>query len=441
MNKLKAGFCRLNINPPQRTPINGYASARHVENVLDDLSVNALALRVENTTVLLLAVDNCAIDSVTCLDLRQHISEITGIPVDAVFLHTTHIHTAPQLGQINNWAPLEFKEQSDLLKKYEQFMYASLANAAKQAIADCKDARLGWAVGQVSGISFLRQFRMKDGTVCTDPGAENPEILRPMGEADANVNVLRFDRANDTLVLVNFGCLPDNIGGNQISADFPGFLRHDLENSLNSVKCIFVNGAHADVNATGFDNTPRGYDHARHIGKTLADAVTKVFHQVHYEDVDALRFLRKTITVPSHRSRPEQVPLASEYYRAFEHGRLDEIPFTGKKLDEVLAESGRILRLRYGPDSYQLELGGIAMGSIALVALPGDSFAGIGSAIQEAQGWSRVLPMSLTDGFKGRFPTDEAYDDEYIEARASCYRSGIGSRLISESQELINTMR
>ena len=440
MNKLQVGFCRLNINPPMGTPINGYKTARLVEGVLDDLFVNALAFRVENSSVLLLAVDNFAIDSVTCQALRQHIADANGMSLESVFLHTTHIHTAPQLGQINNWAPLSYKEQADLLKEYEQFMYSRLAEAAKLALADCQDAKMGWAVGQAKDVAFIRQFRMKDGTVASDPGLDNPDVVSPMDQADADVNVLRFDRANDTLVLVNFGCLPDTLGGNQISADFTGFLRQGVEKAFSNANCIFINGAHADVNAVGLDNIHRGYDHARQMGDALADAVLQVLGNVSYVDVDNLGCLRKTIIVPSHRSKPEEVPLASKYYYAYESGKPEEIPYTGKKLEDVVAESGRILRLAYGPNEYQLELGGIMLGKVALIGLPGDAFSGIGSALKLAENAELVLPMSLTDGFKGRFPSQKAYDEGYIEARASCYRSGLEEQLVSAGIELINTL-
>jgi len=63
MNKLQAGFAKLNINPPMGTPINGYYIPRHVEGYLDDLEVVALALKVENTTVVMLSVDTCIIST------------------------------------------------------------------------------------------------------------------------------------------------------------------------------------------------------------------------------------------------------------------------------------------------------------------------------------------------------------------------------------------
>ena len=58
---------------------------------------------------------------------------------------------------------------------------------------------------------------MKDGSVRTNPGVNNPDILEPIGHVDQRLNVLRFDReGGETLILSNFGMHPDSIGSNNI---------------------------------------------------------------------------------------------------------------------------------------------------------------------------------------------------------------------------------
>ena len=59
MNKLQAGFSRVNVTPPLGIPIVGYYKPRFAEGVLDELEVNALALAVEDKKVVLISVDNC----------------------------------------------------------------------------------------------------------------------------------------------------------------------------------------------------------------------------------------------------------------------------------------------------------------------------------------------------------------------------------------------
>ena len=454
MNKLQAGFSRVNINPPMGTPINGYYKPRYVEGVLDDLEITTLALRVDDTKVLMMSIDNCLINAATCLPLRQHVADVTGVPVDAVFIHTTHTHTAATIGN-NSHAAEEPEEVMALLQEYHQFVRRRLGDAARLALADLKDAKMGWSVGEAPNISFVRRFRMADGKVRTNPGVGNPDILHPIGDVDERVNVLRFDRADDTLVLANFGCHPDTVGGSLISADWPGFARRRLEKALDNVKCIFFNGAEGDVNHVNvkatkgdfndmfndFDDVARGYGHARHMGNVVAGAVLQVYDKVNYEDVDSLRYLQKVAKLPSNMPKPEDIPLARKYNDLHEAGKDDEIPFKGMELTTVVAEAARMLRLEHGPEYYDLGLGAVALGNIALFAIPGEPFTGIGRGLKEAEGWTLVMPMCLTNGSQGYFPMKDAYEEGGYEARSSNYKVGTAEQIIVEGLEILKELR
>jgi len=455
MNKLQVGFSRLNINPPMGTPINGYYKARHVEGYLDDLEVCALAVRVEDTAAVMLSADICLISTSLMLDLRQKIAKSTNLPLEAIWLHTTHTHTAPQVGSSLAVAGLEFPEQEVLLDEYYAFFARRLADAAVMALADCKSAKMGWAVGQAPDISFVRRYRMKDGKVRTNPGVGNPDILHPIGDVDERVNVLRFDRENDTVVLANFGCHPDTVGGSLSSADWPGFARRRVEKALDNVKCIFFNGAqgdvnHVKVNATkgdfndmfnDFDDVARGYGHARHMGNVVAAAVLQVFDKVNYEDVDSLRYVQTIAKLPSNRPDPKDLPLARKYRALHDAGRDDEIPFKGMELTTVVAGAGRMIRLENGPDFFDLGIGAFALGNIGFVTIPGEPFTGIGRGLKEAEGWTVVLPMCITNGAQGYFPMKDAYDEGGYEAVSSNYRAGTAEQIIEEGKKLLNELR
>ena len=455
MNKLQAGFSKLNINPPIGTPINGYYKPRHVEGFLDDIEVVALALKVEETTIVMLSVDVCLLSSQVCRDLRKKVAEATGLPMDAIWIHCTHTHTAPQIANSLAITDLEFPEQQNLLDEYYQFFTRRMADAAVLAIADIKPAKMGWAVGEAPKISFVRRFRMKDGKVRTNPGVGNPDILYPIGDVDERVNVLRFDRESDSLVLVNFGCHPDTVGGSLISGDWPGFLRRRLEKSLDNVKCIFFNGAqgdvnHVNVNAKGgdfndtfhdFDDVDRGYGHARHMGNVVTGAVLQVYDKVNYEDVDSLRFLAKTIQLPSNMPTAEDLPLARKYHELHLAGRDADIPFEGMELTTVVAEAARMLRLEHGPEAFDVDFSGIALGNIALFGIPGEPFTGIGRGLKDAEGWELVMPVCLINGYEGYFPMQDAYDEGGYEARSSQYKAGTAEQIVADGVQLLDELR
>ena len=93
MNKLLAGFSRLDVTPPLGIPIVGYYKPRFAEGVLDALEVNALALAVEDKKVVLLSVDNCGFSENVANAYRGYICEVTGLPADCVSTPVSTFHS------------------------------------------------------------------------------------------------------------------------------------------------------------------------------------------------------------------------------------------------------------------------------------------------------------------------------------------------------------
>jgi len=210
MNTLQAGFSRVNVTPALGCSVYGYFIPRFAEAVLDVLYVRTLALACGEEKVALISIDNGGITRETLLPMIQRISKETDLPMEAIYIHETHTHTGP-FADIHSENPLDIE--------YLKVLEEKLVEGVKLALEDLKPARMGYGVGTAPRIAFVRRFRMKDGSVQTNPGVENPDIVAPIGQVDERVNVLRFDRDEDSLVLVNFGNHPDVVGGSKISAD------------------------------------------------------------------------------------------------------------------------------------------------------------------------------------------------------------------------------
>ena len=444
---LEAGFSRVDITPILGIGLSGYYVPRVSDGVLDPLEANALVLRGGDTTLAFIAVDNCGLAATAVYDsCRTRVAEALGTREDCVLISATHTHTSPFWGEGDDPVVVE----------YTRWLEQRLADAARLAAADLRPARMGSGVGHAPDVAFVRRFRMKDGSIRTNPGVDNPDILEPIGDVDDRVNVLRFERegAGD-IVLVNFGNHPDVVGGCKLSADWPGFLRRRVEKALDDVRCIFFNGAQGDVNHVNvhptegfrndlfhdFDDVDRGYGHARHIGNVVAGAVLQVYDKVCWQSEDALRSSIRMVTVSANVPPKEALPLAREYAALHRAGRDDEIPYTGMALTTVVAEAERMLRLEHGPEAFEIPLTAMAIGNVALIGLPGEPFTGIGRALKEAPGWALVLPCCITNGYEGYFPMREAYDEGGYEARSSVYAAGVAEKLIDEGLDILNALR
>lgn len=450
MNKLSAGFARVDATPMNGIGVAGYFIPRYSEGVLDPLEICALALESGDTRVLLMTMDICYIDTAIVSEYRRHISDVTGVPYEAIYIHSTHTHTAPEL----NSAKVE--ENKELVEQYRKQLYYRFADAAQAAIDDLKPAKMGYAVGTSPNVAFVRRFRMKDGKIRTNPGVNNPDIVAPIGDVDERVNVLRFDREGaDSIALVNVGNHPDTVGGSKISADWPGLARRSLEKALDNVSCIFFNGAQGDVNHVNvhpkpgflndtfndFDDVSRGYGHARYMGRVVAGAVMQVWDKVAYTDVESIRFAEKMVNVPSNMPTPSEMEQAHRFKELHEAGRDAEIPYKGMELTTVVAESLRMVRLEHGPEAFPMTFTAVAVGNVALFGIPGEPFNGIGRALKEAEGWDLVLPCCITNGYEGYFPMKDAYDEGGYEARSSNFKSGVAEFIIDLGKNMLSELK
>jgi len=447
MNLFKVGFARVNINPSMGIFVGGYFKDRFADGILDDLEVNALAIRLNDTTQLLISVDVEGIVQEISMLYRQMVSEATSVPMDNIIISCTHTHTGPEVNG---------REDDPPVLEYREFLGKRIRDAAVFAIADLKDAKMGYGMGKAENVAFVRRFIMKDGTTKTNPGVNNPDIVRPVGQIDDSVNVIRFDREGaDTIVFVNFANHPDVVGGCKISGDWPALLRKNVEKILDGTKCIFFNGAQGDINHVNvhpkggdlngmfmdFDDVARGYSHAQYIARVITGGVLQAFDKVNYIDVDSIKGKLVTINVPSNKPTPEELPEAHRINDLHLAGKDSELPYEGMMLTTVVAEAGRMVHLENAPDAFDMILSGFRIGPVAIIGIPGEPFNAIGRGLKETEGYDMIIPCCITNGYEGYFPMQDSYDEGGYEARSSNFKAGVGEYIIREGKLLLESMR
>jgi len=447
MNNLKAGFGRVNITPPMGIFIRGYFKPRYADGVLDELEINALALESGDTKTLLISIDHCGIEQNLCSDYIKGISNATSVPEENIIISATHTHTGPAL---------EKDSDVEIVREYTGFVARRIIDAAQFALDDLKDAKMGFGKGTAPNVAFVRRYVMKDGSIKTNPGVNNPDIVRPIGDTDESVNVMRFDREGaETIVYVNFANHPDVVGGCKISADWPGLLRGTVEKVLDNTKCIVFNGAQGDVNhvnvhPTGgylndmfmdFDDVSRGYAHAKYIARVVTGGVLQAYDKVEYVDVDTLISKQKVINVPSNRPDPKDMPEAHRINDLHNAGKDAELGYEGMMLTTIVAEAGRMVRLENGPDAFDMRLSAMKLGPVAIIGIPGEPFTGIGVGLKATEGFDMIIPCCLSNGSEGYFPMQDSYDEGGYEARSSRFKAGVAEFIIKEGKELLKSLR
>ncbi len=84
---------------------------------------------------------------------------------------------------------------------------------------------------------------------------------------------------------------------------------------------------------------------------------------------------------------------------------------------------------------------GLKIGPVAFVGIPGEPFTEIGVRIKEAEGWKQIMPVCLTNGCNGYFPSKEAYAAGGYESRSSIFGSNVSDQIVNGCKELLGELK
>ena len=433
----EAGFSRVDATPPPGLPIPGYFSHRVADGVLDPLYIDCVAVSDGENRALIYCVDDLHLTNPFFEKAFPAITEATGVPRDRIYVHATHTHTGAA-----DWPrPGYTEDENKLIREFANVRIAKLAEAGQLAIANLAPARIGVAKTVCPNISFIRRYRMKDGSVRTNPGLRNPNVKEPLGTPDETLQLVRFRRTGaPDIAIVNFGTHPDTVGGTKYSADWPGVVRQTFENAVGGgVKCLFLNAAQGDVNhhyrfpppgrvALNKERATCSTAIAKHMGRAVAGAAIAVWDVC--EDIPAGPVRGR---VAPH-SMPTNMPTADElkWVELFDAGRKDEIPLSGMEIATLTGKGSRVRRLKNGPASVDIIVSSIAIGdSLAFAGLPCEPFVDIGRAIKEQSPFRTTLVTCLTNGSEGYIPSTKAHSEGGYEGLSSRLAAATGDKLVA----------
>ena len=433
-----AGYHRIDITPPLGVPLSGYYCRRLMSGVLDPLYATCLAFSDGQRQALVIAVDNLQIVSAVIAQIKAAVTARTGLPPEAVFIHCSHIHTGPSAitvaGEINTK-----KEDTDIIHFSNALMASRIGDAAKYALEDLAPAQMRIGRGEAKGISFVRRYLMKDGTTRTNPGVNNPDIVRPQGQPDEQVQLVRFVReGKKEIALMNFQCHPDVIGGTKCSADWPGLACRCLERAFGGqIDALLINGAQGDTNHIQTDVkpgevVPSRYEMSQHMARTIVGAVLQIWGKCATVPAGRIAYAMRDVRIEPHRGKPEELPLARKYVALHKAGRTSEIPAKGMSNTTLVAGAYRMLQLEHGPEFFMMPVSAVAVGTtLAFAGFPGEPFTWMGVETKAKSPFRMTVPACVTNDSRGYFPVESAYAEGGYETATSRFAPGSAERLVA----------
>lgn len=434
---LEVGTAAVKITPPEGTPLAGYYSPRGAKNVLDDLYAKALVLEQDGTRVALVVCDLISLPRHTVAETRRLVEKQTGIPAAHVMLSATHTHTGPALIRASATDEL-VGATGDLGRRYSAALPELIARSVTEANKQLTPCRAGAAVGREEGVSFNRRFVMRDGSVSWNPRKGHPDIVKPAGPIDPDVGVVYFDtpKGKPLATYVNFALHPDTVGGEAVSADYPGVVARLLaEHRGTEMLTIVANGCCGNVNHrdVAWADPQKGPHEARRIGTALAGTVCKTFPRLTPMTGKGLRVRSETVKLPLPPIAEGDVNRAKDTIKRINEPKT---PF----LDKVKAYQTLDVAARDGKP-WEVEVQVVALGDrLAWVSLPGEMFAELGLAIKATSPFKVTLIAELANGSIGYIPDRRAYPQGNYEVVSARCAEGSGELLVEAAVRLLREL-
>ena len=222
-NAIGFGIGRRCITPEVPVSLGGYFNVRMWDGVLDDIFVHALVMEKNGVGSAIIYFDLLTVTQAMADDIYRKISASGEFGLENVILCASHTHTAPSVNH----------ESAGYNPEYSKWVIRKAVEAFHEALAKRWHGRLLSGMAFNDRLSFNRRFWMKDGSVVTNPGKMNPDIVKPEGPIDPQIPLLGIEQDGQIKVLLasisNHG---DTIGGNKVSGDWMGVFRRELEESL-----------------------------------------------------------------------------------------------------------------------------------------------------------------------------------------------------------------
>lgn len=449
-SKIYAGVAKVEITPPVGYPhYRGPSTGIH-----DSLFAKALVLRGADQQIALVICDLLWIERDLSLEVRSMVAKKTDIPYANIIVAATHTHTSPAYhpnikeltGSLR--PPFDQNEKAEGEDSYAAGLGQRIAHAVIEANDGAVKVHIETGTGKAEGISFNRRFFMQDGTVETNPGVGNPDIIRPAGPIDPEVGTVLLRKVSDDsplASLTSFVNHTDTFGGTESSADYPGYLAKALTAELgDDFISLFGLGTCGDINHVNVNSGSKRLS-SKEIGDKLAAVVMSEIPNLKRINHPFLAARSEFVYAPLQQYTEEELFWANDEEA---EPIYEERAFLERRRRLKVRSLERMRRTEAIPPTVgtepwilPLEVQVFRLGEdLAIVGLPGEIFVELGIAIKEASPFKTTLVIELTNSHIAYVPTRIAFSQGSYETINSRLAPGGGEMLVESAVRLLNEL-
>jgi len=412
-DELRAGAAVIDISPRVLPAIkNGGFTEATADRVIDPLHARCLALAAGDQKLVLAIVDSCMIPRDLCDQIKQRVSQQTGIPTNHLLVAATHTHSAPSV--------MDFCLGTRADPNYPAWLVEQVAAGMTAAASDLKPAQLGWTVIEAPDHTHCRRwlkhpdhydldpFGNRTVRAMMHPGYQNPQYLGPAGPVDTQLSLLSVQTRDGQPLCLLANYSMHYFGADQFSADYFGDFAREIERKLQPEKSPADSAPFVAMMSQGTSGDLHWMDYSRpqnpsypreQYAKELADLAIAALPKIEYRSdvtlaaaVTELKLGRRT---------PNEARLA--WARELNAARGEIRP---RSLPEVYAEQA--VWLHENPDATLL-LQVLRIGELGIAAIPNEVFGITGLKLKAQSPLQPLLNFELANGAEGYIPPPEQH--------------------------------
>ena len=438
----KIGFWEYEITPPLGCGIPGYGELRFGTGVKDKLFVKSAVVEKNGNVFVMVAMDNCTFSRGIGghQSILERITEKTGIDGKNIMICSTHTHT----GGPTSGASADGNDP-ELDSAYVDRVVKMAADAAIMAYNSRKDAKLKYACGEVKGISFVRNYVMKDGSVKTNPGRLNPNIVRPYSEPDYSLPVLFAEDENGKVfgMIYDFSCHQDCVDGSEYSGDYSSIVSKIFKEKYgNDFISVYFCGTAGNINHFNVNTAGDRPDHYVMMGEKIASELDSLITKSVEVDGD----VKVDKTTYSVKTRLPDDEMLAEFNRIVSTVKVPEgmkiAADSPKEFYDYMMAKRKLDLVARTPKEFCLTVQVAKVGDVNVFGLQGEIFAQYAERIRQNVEGNKNMFFTLANGDWMYVPWPELYNTAIYEAdysSAMIYGED-ALKMIDNAVDMINKM-
>ena len=415
-------FYEKEITPPLGSGIPGYFSLRRSCDVLDRLYARAIVVKSGDERIAILSIDGLHPHKDICDAIAERITSHTKIARENIMIAVTHSHTAGPFSR-NDKVVFENDEIiADATKGYIDVFTRLAADCVTLANMRLKKASFYFGKGQVEGISFCRDYFMKNGTPQTNPPRTSPEIIKGVTESDKELPVLMIkdDSERPMGAIIGFACHADCVSGEKLTGDYVSILCKELKKAYGEdFVTIFLLGCSGDVNHFDVSKKIDADDHYVMMGKKLAAETLKVADGAAKLKDTKISSQLEYITIPRVELQREKIEEARNIIATIKEKKGVKISADNTDPEQYkLAMAKRLVSfIDSTPEKFDVPVQCIQLGEFTIYGFNSEIFTEFGKIVKKGDGTGINLVATLCNEAFGYVPTRDMFYDTIYESR------------------------